>query len=580
MGANDAAQPAQPAATSETPTNPAIAALLHEYADLLELRGESAFRTAAYRRGAEAIAAHERPVAALTAAELQGIEGVGKGIAATIVEIARRGTFGPLEEARQIIPASVIRFTAIPGIGVKTAARLYELLGVATLDQLRAADAEGRIGTTKGLGARVEQTIRAGLAQLDVYAGRFPLGTTLTIATRLLELLRARGVPRISLAGSLLRWTETVGNIDLLASGPDPAAILDAFGALPPVATIGAREADTLRVTLADGLEARLTVVSPERWGTALVALSSTAGHRAALRELAAAHGLGDPFARDFAEEADFYAALGLPLLPPELREGRGEVAAARDGRLPRLITRANLRGDFHSHSTWSDGSATIAQMAAAAIARGYAYLGVSDHTHSLAITGGLDETRIREQWREIDRLNAELAPFRLLKSAEVEIRRDGALDLPDAVLAELDIVIASLHTGLRDDRATVTGRLLGAINNPHVDIIAHPSGRIVGGRAGANYDWDTVFAAAVATGTALEINAAPERLDLSDEHARLALAAGVTLTIDCDAHEPANLDLMPFGLAVARRAWTPPERVLNTRGLAEVLDWARGRES
>ncbi len=402
MGANDAAQPAQPAATSETPTNPAIAALLHEYADLLELRGESAFRTAAYRRGAEAIAAHERPVAALTAAELQGIEGVGKGIAATIVEIARRGTFGPLEEARQIIPASVIRFTAIPGIGVKTAARLYELLGVATLDQLRAADAEGRIGTTKGLGARVEQTIRAGLAQLDVYAGRFPLGTTLTIATRLLELLRARGVPRISLAGSLLRWTETVGNIDLLASGPDPAAILDAFGALPPVATIGAREADTLRVTLADGLEARLTVVSPERWGTALVALSSTAGHRAALRELAAAHGLGDPFARDFAEEADFYAALGLPLLPPELREGRGEVAAARDGRLPRLITRANLRGDFHSHSTWSDGSATIAQMAAAAIARGYAYLGVSDHTHSLAITGGLDETRIREQWREI----------------------------------------------------------------------------------------------------------------------------------------------------------------------------------
>ncbi len=573
-GANDAANTSQTEGASATPTNPHIAALLREYADLLELRGESAFRTAAYRRGAAAIAAHERPVAALTAAELQGIEGVGKGIAAAIGEIARRGTFDPLEEARQIIPASVIRFTTIPGVGVKTAARLYELLGVATLDALRAADAEGRIGKTKGLGTRVERTIREGLAQLDVYAGRFPLGAILPIAHRLLDLLRARGVPRVSLAGSLRRWTETVGNIDLLASGPDPAAILDAFGALPPVAAIVAREADTVRVTLADGLEARLMIVAPERWGTALVAHSSTEGHRAALRELAAARGLGDPFARGYAAEADLYAALGLPLLPPELREGRGEVAAARGGRLPRLITRADLRGDFHSHSTWSDGSATIAQMAEAAIARGYAYLGVSDHTHGLAMIGGLDETRIREQWREIDRLNAELAPFRLLKSAEVEIRRDGALDLPDAVLAELDIVIASLHNGLRDERAAVTGRLLGAINNPHVDLIAHPSGRIVGGRAGADYDWDAIFAAAAATGTALEINAAPERLDLSDEHARLALAAGVTLAIDCDAHEPANLDLLPFGLAVARRAWTPPERVLNTRGLEEVREW------
>ncbi len=580
MGGSDAANTPQTAGASATPTNPAIAALLREYADLLELRGESAFRTAAYRRGAEAIAAHALPVAALSAAELQEIEGVGKGIAAATGEIARSGTFGPLEEARRIIPASVLRFTALPGVGVKTAARLYEFLGVATLDELRAADATGRIGTTKGLGARVEHTIREGLAQLDVYAGRFPLGATLPLAERLRDLLRARGVPRVSLVGSLLRWTETVGNIDLLASGPDPAAILDAFGALPPVAAIVAREADTIRVTLADGLEARLTVVAPERWGTAMVARSSTEGHRAALRELAAARGLGDPFERAFAEEADFYAALGLPLLLPELREGRGEVAAARDGRLPRLITRADLRGDFHSHSTWSDGSATIAQMAEAAIARGHAYLGVSDHTHGLAMIGGLDETRIREQWREIDRLNAELAPFRLLKSAEVEIRRDGALDLPDAVLAELDIVIASLHNGLRDDRAAVTGRLLGAINNPHVDIIAHPSGRIVGGRAGADYDWDAVFAAAAATGTALEINAAPERLDLSDEHARGALAAGVTLTIDCDAHEPANLDLLPFGLAVARRAWTPPERVLNTRGLEEVLAWTRRRQA
>lgn len=565
--------------TNDAPKNSQIAALLREYADLLELRGESAFRTQAYRRGADAVAGLDRPASTLSTTQLVAIEGIGKGISAVIAEIVRRGTFATLDEIRQIIPASVIRFTAIPGVGVKTAARLYELLGVATLDALREAADAGRIGATKGLGARVERTVREGLAQVDLYVGRYPLGTALPIGQRLVELLRERGVPRVSLAGSLRRWAETVGDIDLLASGPNPLAILDTFGTLPLIDTVLGRSGNTIRATLADGLVAQLGVVTPSHWGSALVAWSSAEAHRVELRELGVARGLGDPFEAPFATEADFYAALGLPLIPPELREGRGEIAAARDGRLPRLITRADLRGDFHSHSTWSDGGATIAQMAQAAIARGYAYLGVSDHTHSLTITGGLDETRIRAQWVEIDRLNAELAPFRLLKSAEVEIRRDGALDLPDAVLAGLDIVIASLHNGLRDERAAVTGRLLGAINSPHVDIIAHPSGRIVGGRAGADYDWDAIFAAAAATGTALEINAAPERLDLNDEHARRALAAGVLLTIDCDAHEPANLDLMPFGLAVARRAWTPPERVLNTRPLEEVLAWATNRE-
>lgn len=565
--------------TNDAPKNSQIAALLREYADLLELRGESAFRTQAYRRGADAVAGLDRPASTLSTTQLVAIEGIGKGISAVIAEIVRRGTFATLDEIRQIIPASVIRFTAIPGVGVKTAARLYELLGVATLDALREAADAGHIGATKGLGARVERTVREGLAQVDLYVGRYPLGTALPIGQRLVELLRERGVPRVSLAGSLRRWAETVGDIDLLASGPNPLAILDTFGTLPLIDTVLGRSGNTIRATLADGLVAQLGVVTPSHWGSALVAWSSAEAHRVELRELGVARGLGDPFEAPFATEADFYAALGLPLIPPELREGRGEIAAARDGRLPRLITRADLRGDFHSHSTWSDGGATIAQMAQAAIARGYAYLGVSDHTHSLTITGGLDETRIRAQWVEIDRLNAELAPFRLLKSAEVEIRRDGALDLPDAVLAGLDIVIASLHNGLRDERAAVTGRLLGAINSPHVDIIAHPSGRIVGGRAGADYDWDAIFAAAAATGTALEINAAPERLDLNDEHARRALAAGVLLTIDCDAHEPANLDLMPFGLAVARRAWTPPERVLNTRPLEEVLAWATNRE-
>ncbi len=556
-------------------SNPRIAALLREYADLLELRGESAFRTLAYRRGADAIAGLDRPAAGLSATDLQAIEGIGKGISGTIVEIAKRGTFGPLDELRQIIPASVIRFTDLPGVGVKTAARLYELLGVATLDALQDAADAGKIAATKGLGARVEQTVRDGLAQLALYAGRHGIGAALPVADHLLRLLRERGVPRIELAGSLRRWADTVGDIDLLAIAADPGALLDTFAALPLVSEVNERGERDIRVALDGGLSAQLRVVTANQWGSALVAQSSAEGHRVALRELAAERGLGDPFVLPFTEETDFYAALGLPVIPPELREGRGEVAAALAGALPRLITRDDLRGDFHSHSTWSDGRATIAEMAAAAIERGYAYLGISDHTHGLTVANGLDEQRIRAQWVEIDRLNAELAPFRLLKSTEVEIRRDGSLDLPDNVLAELDIVIASLHSGLRGDRATVTGRILQAINNPHVDIIAHPSGRIVGGRGGADYDWDAVFAAAAATGTALEINAAPERLDLTDETARRALDAGVCLTIDCDAHSIDNLDLMPFGIGVARRAWTTPEQVLNTRSLADVLAWA-----
>lgn len=556
-------------------SNPRIAALLREYADLLELRGESAFRTLAYRRGADAIAGLDRPAANLSAAELQAIEGIGKGISGTIVEISQHGTFGPLDELRQVIPASVIRFTDLPGVGVKTAARLYELLGVATLDALQEAADAGKIAATKGLGARTEQTVRDGLAQLALYAGRHGIGAALPMAEHLLRLLRERGVPRVSIAGSLRRWADTVGDIDLLAIAADPGALFDIFAALPLVSEVSERGERAIRVILDDGLSAQLGVVNADQWGGTLVAWSSAEGHRVALRELADERGLGDPFALPFAEEADFYAALGLPVIPPELREGRGEVAAALAGKLPKLITRDDLRGDFHSHSTWSDGRATIAEMAAAAIERGYAYLGVSDHTHSLTVANGLDETRLRAQWLEIDRLNAELAPFRLLKSAEVEIRRDGSLDLPDSVLAELDIVIASLHSGLRGDRATVTGRILQAINNPHVDIIAHPSGRIVGGRGGADYDWDAVFAAAAATGTALEINAAPERLDLTAETARRALDAGVLLTIDCDAHSIANLDLMPFGIGVARRAWATAAQVLNTRSLDDVLAWA-----
>lgn len=566
--------------TTAPPTNLQIAALLNEYATLLELRGESAYRTIAYRRGAEAIAELDHPAANQTTAELQAIDGIGKTISGIVREISSRGSFRTLDEVRQILPSTLTRFLELPGVGVKTALRLYEGLGVATLDQLREAAASGKIAATKGLGPKLERTVVDGLAQIAIYEGRHSLASAIPLAERLLRAFRERGWQRVSPVGSLRRWRETVGDLDFLIASDDPAAVFASVAALPDIgAELGRDQFGGVRFALlGSALSVQVNAAPPARWGSALARWTGSSAHCEELIALGREIGIGDPYERDFATEEELYAALGLPFIAPELREGRGEVAAAREGRLPALITANDIRGDLHSHSTWSDGAQTIAQMAQAAIARGYGYLSVSDHTHGLAIANGLDENRLRSQWEEIDRLNAELAPFRLLKSAEVELHRDGTLDLPDAVLAELDLVIASLHTGLRGDRKSVTERLLSAINNPHVDIIAHPSGRIIGGRAGADYDWAAVFAAAAATRTALEINAGPDRLDMNDERAREAAEAGITITIDCDAHAVDNLAWLPFGISVARRAWIAPAQVLNTREVDEVLAWARER--
>lgn len=562
-------QPPSSPPSPAPPSNGQIAALLREFADLLELRGESAFRTRAYRHAAEQIAVLDQPAATLSPAELQQIDGVGRGVAATVAEIAARGTFRALEDVRAAIPASVIDFTALPGVGVKTAVRLYEALAVSTLEELSAAARAGRIGQTAGLGARLEKTVLAGLDQVAARSRRLSIGIALPLGNLLRTLLRGRVAGDLYLTGSTRRLTETVGDLNLLASTTDPASLLTAFVTLPPVVEVLDRDDNSARVALDHGLVARLNTVAPDRLGTELVRQTGSSTHLDELRALA---GGGDLFDRPFPDEEAFYAALGLPLIPPELREGQGEVAAARAGRLPQLVRLGDLRGDLHAHSDWSDGASTIAAMAQAALARGYAYLSISDHTHGLGIANGLDERRLRAQWREIDRLNAELAPFRLLKSAEVEIRRDGALDLPDDVLAELDVVVASLHSGLRGDRQTVTDRLLRAIRNPHVDIIAHPTGRLVGGRAGADYDWERLFDAALTTGTVLEINASTERLDLRDEHAREALRRGIRLSIGSDAHHAAGLDTIPFGIAVGRRAGATASDILNTRALDDLL--------
>lgn len=550
------------------PTNGKIAALLREFADLLELLGESAFRLQAFRRAADQIGVHSTPLAALDTDALLAIPGIGTGIAATIGEIVRSSTFVDLEQLRATIPSSVITFTTLPGVGVKTAAKLHRLLGVATLDDLRAAIDAGTVRGTAGLGSKLEQQLIAGFAQLDRYQGRWSIGLAYPLATMLAEQLAASTGARVEVAGSTRRLAETVGDINLLATGGDRAALFAAFSELPAVVTPLDRGEASATVELDQGLVARLALAQAECFGAAWVRHTGSAAHLEALRALGGA-GLFD---RAFSSEEHFYERLELPFIPADLRVGGDEITMARRGELADLVTIADIRGELHAHTTWSDGKNSIEEMAHGALALGYNYLSISDHSQSLGVANGLNPARLREQWTEIDRLNAELRPFHIFKSCEVEIKRTGELDLPDEVLTKLDLVIASLHSGLRDPSEAVTSRLLGAIHHPGVDIIAHPSGRLIGGRDGADYDWETVYRAAAETGTALEINGSSERLDLTDSRAREARGHGVMLSLGSDAHGVEGLVAMRYGVAAARRAGLRAGALLNARMADRIL--------
>lgn len=543
-------------------TNGRIAALLREFADLLELSGESAFRSQAFRRAADTIAQYPAPLSSLGAGALLKIPGIGKGIAATVNEIGRTGTFQDLEQLRQVIPSSVMTFTALPGVGIKTAVKLHRLLGVTTLAELRATTIGGKVTATPGLGKKLAEQLVTGFAQLDRYQNRWSIGIAYPFAATMAEQLAGRTGARVEVAGEARRLAETVGDITLLAAGVDPAAIFAAFDALPAVVTPLGHEQGFAAVELDRGLVARVVVTTAARFGTEWVRHTGNDLHVGALRAL----GGPDVFDRAFETEEAFYRELGLPFIPADMRLGRDELELARSGALSTVITDAGIRGDLHAHTDWSDGRNTIEEMALAALELGYSYLTISDHSPSLGVANGLSAERLRAQWLEIDRLNAELRPFRIFKSCEVEIKRNGELDLPDEVLAGLDLVIASLHSGLRDPSDVVTGRLAAAIRHPHVDIIAHPSGRLIGGRDGADYDWEAVYRAAAGSRTALEINASSERLDLTDERAREALAHGVTISLGSDAHSVEGLAAMRFGVAAARRAGLTAGSLLNAR--------------
>jgi DNA polymerase (family 10) len=462
----------------------------------------------------------------------------------------------------------LIELTAIPGVGAKTALRVYADLGVDSLAALEAALVSGRVRSAKGLGARAEATMLAGIEALQRRTGRTPIGIALSAARAFSAAMsELRPQDSVSLAGSARRWDVTVGDLDFVVGSSDFRATGAAISSLAMVTTFEWSNENSVRVELATGQAADVYLSQPAAWGTTLLRATGNARH---LERLGA-------IPDQAATEEEIYASQGLPFIPPELRSGGDEFERYHE--IPSLVTLGDINGEFHAHTTWSDGAASVSEMADAAAARGYSLLGITDHSQGLAVAGGLDVERLRLQRIEIDEANGD-AGVRLLAGTEVEVHRDGSLDFDEETLAGLDIVVASLHTGLRQPRQELTERLIRVLENPNVDIIAHPSGRLIERREGGDFDWDRVFAVAARTGTALEINADPARLDLDPAHAYRANQAGCLITINCDAHHPSGFSLMEYGIAMARRAWLKPDQILNCWSARRILDWfsSRGR--
>jgi DNA polymerase (family 10) len=553
------------------PRNVDVAEQLELLADLLELEGEASFRVLAYRRAATRIRETAGSVAELAlAGRAKELNGIGKTIEEKIVQVVEDGEMHALTKRKKIIPAEVVSFMRLPGLGPKTAARIWRELGVTTVDELKQAAEQEQLRTLAGLGAKTEERILKALAERKQEpSDRRLLGDGLGPLLAVVSVLREHpAAVKVSEAGSARRRKETFRDLDIIATATEPEALVDYFTKLEWVIEVVAKGATKATVLSNDGLRFDLRVVPPESYGNLLQHFTGSKDHNVALRERAVKEGLsvseysitvvetGEELT--FADEAGVYERLGYQFIPPELRENSGELEAARRGELPRLVELADVKGDLHSHTTWSDGRDTLEQMALAASARGYAYLAVTDHPRGT----------LAEQELEIDALNERLKPFRILKGIEVNIRIDGSLSLSDEVLARRDWVIASLHAAF--DR-NPTERILAAMDNPHIDMIGHLTARKINIRPPADVDVERVVAKALETGTFLEINAQPNRLDLRDTHARLAGEAGLKVAVNTDAHRRSALEHMEMGVAQARRAWLTKDQVLNTRTWPQI---------
>jgi len=563
-------------------TNAEIAAALDELAVLYQLDGADRYRVLAYVNSARTIKSEGRSVEEMAReGTVTDLPGVGKTLEEKILALIDTGEIPAAAKLKEKIPPGLIEINRIPGLGPKTVRRLHDELGVDGPDDLRKAAEAGKVRELKGLGPKVEEKILAGLDRLEAEPegpARKRLDEVLPVAIELVEALRAEpACDRAEIAGSARRWADTCKDIDLIATSDDPAALSTAISRHPSIAEPGNPGENGVKLVTHSGIGVDVRIVAPDAYGNLLQHFTGSAAHNTELREAAVAGGLhvsehgitSDDTGETerFATEEEVYERLGYEFIVPELREGRGELEAARKGRLPNLVTREMIKGDLHSHTTLSDGKATLEEMAEAAMDLGYAYLALTDHSASHGFGNNVTAERLWKRIEEVREFNEALEgnDFRLLVGSEVNIGTDGSLDYDDELLAELDWVIASIHTSFRDDAGFMTSRMITAIEHSEVDCIGHPTGRLLTRRDPYPLDIEKVIEAAAASDTAMEINGNPHRRDLSDVHARLAAEAGVKIVLNTDAHAPVHFDFMVYAVATARRAWLEPNDVLNT---------------
>jgi DNA polymerase (family 10) len=561
-------------------------------ADLLEIKGENPFRIRAYRRAAQNVESLTEEVETLVAENrLDRVAGIGKDLAAKIAEYLQTGQMRAVEEAKKEIPAGVVALMDVPGVGPKTAKLLYEKAGVHDVTQLEELAKAGRLKGMPGIQAKTEANILKGIAVIRQGQARMPLGRALPLAEELARALeRVKEVKQISLAGSIRRRRETAGDMDILVTSAKPEHVIDAFVRLPQVAEVLERGGTKASVRHREGLQVDLRVVEPEAFGAALVYFTGSKQHNIRIREMAQRKGLkiseygvlDESTSRRIAgkTEEDVYAAIGLPWIPPELREDAGEIEAALERRLPDLVDVRDIRGDLHDHTHASDGHHSIEALVAKARERGYEYVVVSDHSRSSTIARGLSIEALRAHVKKIRAAQDKFRDITILAGSECDILADGAMDYPDEVLAELDIVLAAVHARFKQPREEMTRRICRALEHPSVNILAHPTGRLIGERDPYDVDLEAVFRAAKQNGKAVEINSSPERLDLNDVHARRAAELGVLIAINTDTHFLDNLNNVALGVATARRAWIGPSQVINTWPLERLRPWARSGRS
>ena len=575
-----------------------IAKVLSQMADLLEIQDANPFRVRAYRNAARLVDGYAKPMRKLIEEEsdLTDLPGIGKEMARHIHELIETGGLAVLDELAEKIPRSLIDVIELPGVGPKKAKKLWKELGVETVDELEQRAEAGDVAALDGFGEKSQEKILTGIEQFRQHRSRFKLVEADLLVQPLLEYLRESSeIERLEVAGSYRRRVETIGDIDLLAIASDAEAVMARFTSYPKVTQIQMSGGTRGRVSLQSGLEVDLRILTEPSYGAALVYFTGSKEHNIKLRQRAIERGLRlseygvfredgddgdeseakDPWAGEQVAgrtEKEVYSTVELPWIAPELREDRGEVEAAARGELPVLVELSDMKGDLQMHSTWSDGKNSIDEMVTACAARGYEYMALTDHSKALAMTGGLDAKRIREQWKEIEEVQERHPEIRILRSQEVDILADGTLDQDDDVLEELDLVVVSVHSRFDLPAAEQTARVLAALRHPHVDILAHPTGRLINRRPPFELQIDEVLDCAKENGVVVELNAHPERLDLKDNHLMLARELGLKVAISTDAHRARDLDLMHYGVEQARRAWLSKADVVNALPLKEFL--------